>query len=98
MYDLISLKQATAFSDSRAGKHDPPKTIRGWWKMRVADLHVNKMIVEHAPIHTEYCNNDYHAEIIFPEGHCDSWEDAEVQLLCFISNGSWQDIEKIDVS
>jgi len=64
-----------------------PKAIKGWWKMQAVDLRNCGCSVKHTPV----CNNEYHADIVIPDGHCDSWEDAQVQLLSFLSNGTWQD-------
>ena len=86
LYDRVSLGEATAFGDERAGRLKEPDTVKGWWKMLVADLRNSGCSVVHSPAP----DNEYHAGIIIPEDHCDSWEDAQVYLLVFLSNGSWQ--------
>lgn len=87
LYDRVSLGDATAFADVRGSKMKNPKTVKGWWTMLVADLRECGCSVKHTPV----VDNEYHADIMIPDGHCDTWEDAEVYLRSFLSNRVWQD-------
>lgn len=87
LYDRVSLSDATAFGDQRAAGMEESKTVKGWWKMPVLDLRKNGCLVKHTP----QPENDYHADVVIPDGHYETWEDAEVYLLCFLANGTWQD-------
>ena len=87
LYDRVSLEFATAEGDRRASLIEGSKGVEGWVVINAGDgSQGGRQVV---PTPTD--DNPYHAEILIPDEHLDSWEDAEVHLRAFVSLGRWQD-------
>ncbi len=55
--------------------------------MKVTEVKETNCRVESSP----EPGNVYHADIILPDGHWETWEDGEVHLRHFLAVGQWKD-------
>ena len=87
LYDRVSLEFATAEGDRRASRIQGSNGVQGWLVIEVRDAAQKRRKVVYSPEE----HNPYHAEIIIPDEHAESWEDAIVHLLEFLSLSRWED-------
>ena len=87
LYDRVSREYATSQGDLRAGRIEGSRGIQGWLVIRVRDAAGGQRQVVHSPLD----DNPYHAEILLPDEHTRSWEDAEVHLRWFLTVSRWED-------
>ena len=85
LYDCVPLADATKYGDVRA-KDAGAREIRGWLVIPGEVGRRNGRSVNRTPLP----ENPYHADIVLPEAHAETWEDAEVHLREFLSSGEWQ--------
>ena len=87
LYDRVSLEFATAEGDRRATRVEGSRGVEGWVVINAGDAAEGGREVVHTPTD----DNPYHAEVLIPDEHLDSWEDAQVLLRAFVSLGRWRD-------
>lgn len=87
LYDRVSREYATSQGDLRAERIQGSRGIQGWLVIQVSDAVGGRRHVVHTPLE----DNPYHAEILLPDEHTRSWEDAEVHLRRFLTVSRWED-------
>lgn len=87
LYDRVSREYATSQGDLRSGRIQGSKGVQGWLVIQVSDAVGGRRQIVHSPLD----DNPYHAEILLPDEHTRSWEDAEVHLRWFLTVSRWED-------
>ena len=87
LYDRVSREYATSQGDLRSVRIQVSRGVQGWLVIQEGNAAGGQRQVVQSPLK----ENPYHAEILLPDEHTRSWEDAEVHLRWFLTVSRWED-------